>query len=180
MDINTYMARSLECLDRIVAALEKTTAAVSNITVSVDTAAAVKELGAAIEAARGITEHNPLNAASNQPPFDPESDATQVIPRDIMLDALDKAAAHEKKKKEAEAKEAKNPFKETPNDVTPAAKKVTADDARKALKAFAAREGNDAAMELLTSLGAASVSSLVEQGAEKLAELIKKCEEALA
>ena len=55
------------------------------------------------------------------------------------------------------------------------AKKVTADDARKALKAYAAIEGNDAAMELLTSLGAGSVSALAEQGDDKLAELVAKC-----
>lgn len=55
------------------------------------------------------------------------------------------------------------------------AKKVTADDARKALKAYAAIEGNGAAMELLTSLGAGSVSALAEQGDDKLAELVAKC-----
>lgn len=55
------------------------------------------------------------------------------------------------------------------------AKKVTADDARKALKEYAAVEGNEAAMELLTSLGGASVSALAEQGADKLAELVEKC-----
>lgn len=55
-------------------------------------------------------------------------------------------------------------------------KKVTADDARKALKAYAAVEGNDAAMELLTSMGASSVSALAEQGEDKLRELVAKCE----
>lgn len=55
-------------------------------------------------------------------------------------------------------------------------KKVTADDARKALKAYAAVEGNAAAMELLTSFGARSVSALAEQDDGKLAELVAKCE----
>jgi hypothetical protein len=57
-------------------------------------------------------------------------------------------------------------------------KRATADDARKALKAYAAVEGNDAAMELLTSLGAPSVSGLAESSTDeddKLQQLIDKC-----
>lgn len=54
-------------------------------------------------------------------------------------------------------------------------KKVTIDDARGALKKYAAIEGNDAAMELLSSLGAASVSALAEQGGDALQKLIDKC-----
>lgn len=68
---------------------------------------------------------------------------------------------------------------DTPTEVKQAEvkpKKVTADDARKALKAYASVEGNDAAMELLTSMGASSVSALAEQGEDKLRELIAKCE----
>lgn len=53
-------------------------------------------------------------------------------------------------------------------------KKVTIDDARAALKAYAAIEGNDAAMELLTSLGAKSVSDLAEKGPDSLQQLIDK------
>lgn len=55
-------------------------------------------------------------------------------------------------------------------------KKVTVDDARAALKKYAAIEGNNAAMELLTSLGATSVSALAEKGPEALQQLIDKCE----
>jgi hypothetical protein len=53
-------------------------------------------------------------------------------------------------------------------------KAITPDDARKAVKAFAAVEGNEAAMELLGSFGAASISAVAEQGEEKLAELYWK------
>ncbi|UTC28019.1 hypothetical protein [Stenotrophomonas phage A1432] len=48
------------------------------------------------------------------------------------------------------------------------------DEARTALKAFAAIEGNEAAMKILESLGATSVTGVAEVG--KLQELIDKCE----
>ena len=86
---------------------------------------------------------------------------------DAMADAL--LAADDAKQAETADKPAADKPAETK------AKKVTADDARKALKAYAAIEGNDAAMELLTSLGAGSVSALAEQGEDKLAELVAKC-----
>jgi len=61
-------------------------------------------------------------------------------------------------------------------DAAKAPKPPSLDDARKALKAYAAVEGNEAAMELLgTFNGAGSVSAVAEQGDDKLAELIKKC-----
>lgn len=80
------------------------------------------------------------------------------------------------KKTETSKKEEKVEKKEEPAKTT--VKRATADDARKALKAYAAIEGNDAAMELLTSLGGASVSALAEASTDeddKLAELIAKC-----
>lgn len=83
----------------------------------------------------------------------------------------DKPAETKAEKKEEPAAEVKQ---EAKADDKP--KKVTADDARKALKAYASVEGNDAAMELLTSMGASSVSALAEQGDDKLRELIAKCE----
>ncbi|UGL62869.1 hypothetical protein [Xanthomonas phage MET13-T1] len=55
-------------------------------------------------------------------------------------------------------------------------KKVTIDDARAALKKYAAIEGNDAAMDLLTSLNAKSVSDLAEQGPDALQKLIDKAD----
>lgn len=92
------------------------------------------------------------------------------------------AAPADKKEAKADKKETKTETKkveekkEEPAKTT--AKRATADDARKALKAYAAIEGNDAAMELLTSLGGASVSALAEASTDeddKLAELIAKC-----
>ncbi|MCK9468867.1 MAG: hypothetical protein M0Q49_05570 [Porticoccaceae bacterium] len=84
-------------------------------------------------------------------------------------------AKADKKETKTETKKVEEK-KEEPAKTT--AKRATADDARKALKAYAAIEGNDAAMELLTSLGGASVSALAEASTDeddKLAELIAKC-----
>jgi len=81
--------------------------------------------------------------------------------------------------KKAEAKaETKQAEKKEEAKAETKKKRATADDARKALKAYAAVEGNDAAMELLTSLGAPSVSGLAESSTDeddKLQQLIDKC-----
>ncbi|QNN97233.1 hypothetical protein P9A51_gp78 [Xanthomonas phage Xp12] len=72
-----------------------------------------------------------------------------------------------------EAKPAAEPEAAPPKDDK---KKVTIDDARAALKKYAAIEGNDAAMDLLTSLNAKSVSDLAEQGPDALQKLIDKAD----
>lgn len=60
---------------------------------------------------------------------------------------------------------------------TPKKPTVTVEDARKALKAYAAIEGNDSAMELLAGFGVSSMSALAEKGEEALAALIAQCKE---
>jgi hypothetical protein len=58
-------------------------------------------------------------------------------------------------------------------------KKVSVDDVRAALKAYAAKEGNPAAMALLGEFGAKSVSELASgdeaEAQKKMAEFVKKC-----
>ena len=86
-------------------------------------------------------------------------------------------AGQAEKKEEAKA-ETKQAEKKEEAKAETKKKRATADDARKALKAYAAVEGNDAAMELLTSLGAPSVSGLAESSTDeddKLQQLIDKC-----
>ncbi|UGL62791.1 hypothetical protein [Xanthomonas phage FMYAK-P1] len=101
-------------------------------------------------------------------------------------EAAGKAAVRETKKA-AEAPPAETQVAETAQETPPAAepeaappkgdkKKVTIDDARAALKKYAAIEGNDAAMDLLTSLNAKSVSDLAEQGPDALQKLIDKAD----
>jgi hypothetical protein len=62
------------------------------------------------------------------------------------------------------------PEKESKSDEKPA----TADDVRAALRDYAKIEGNDAALELLKSHGAASVSALIDLGQEAVKSVIRK------
>lgn len=59
------------------------------------------------------------------------------------------------------------------------AKKVSVDDVRAALKAYAAKEGNPAAMALLGEFGAKSVSELASgdeaEAQSKMAKFVAKC-----
>lgn len=67
---------------------------------------------------------------------------------------------------------------QSPKDTAAKKKRATVDEARKVLKSFAAIEGNDAAMEMLSSLGAPSVSALEEKSTDEddlLQQLIDKC-----
>ena len=150
MDVNEYMKQSLSLLERIAEGIETLNANGVHVTNFVlPEGTDLKAVGSVVHA---------------QPAENAEADKK----------AKDKPAETKVEKKE----EAKVEKKEEPAADKPAetkAKKVTADDARKALKAYAAIEGNDAAMELLTSLGAGSVSALAEQGEDKLAELVAKC-----
>ncbi|UYA98739.1 hypothetical protein P9A44_gp69 [Xanthomonas phage vB_Xar_IVIA-DoCa5] len=107
----------------------------------------------------------------------PEGTELKAVGEVVHATPADKKeeAKADKKETKTETKKVEEK-KEEPAKTT--AKRATADDARKALKAYAAIEGNDAAMELLTSLGGASVSALAEASTDeddKLAELIAKC-----
>ncbi|UYD21571.1 hypothetical protein P9A57_gp05 [Pseudomonas phage phiH1] len=154
MDVNEYMKKSLSLLERIAEGIETLNANGVHVTNF------VLPEGMDLKAVGSVVHAQPAdNAKSDE------------------ADKKAKAEAEAKAKKEAEAKaDADAKAKADANADAAAEKKVTADDARKALKAYAAIEGNDAAMELLTSMGASSVSALTEQGDDKLRELIAKCE----
>lgn len=161
MDVNEYMKKSLEFQERTATALE----------------ALVKAGFQQVN----VAHHSCGKTTGGSQVKPPETEVKDTPTEKTNTVAQDKPAETKVEKKEetkAEKKEeTKVEKKEEPAD-KPAetkAKKVTADDARKALKAYAAIEGNDAAMELLTSLGAGSVSALAEQGDDKLAELVAKC-----
>lgn len=154
MDVNEYMKKSLELQERTATALE----------------ALVKAGFQQVNAAH----HSCGKTTGGAQVKHPETEVKDTPTEKTNTLAQDKPAETKVEKKE----ETKVEKKEEPAADKPAetkAKKVTADDARKALKAYAAIEGNDAAMELLTSLGAGSVSALAEQGEDKLAELVAKC-----
>lgn len=153
MDVNEYMKRSLELQERTATALEALVKAGFQ-QVNVAHHSCGKTTGGA------QTKQVETGADKPAEVKDTPTEKTNTLAADKPAETKQDAPAD----KPAEAKADDKP------------KKVTADDARKALKAYAAVEGNDAAMELLTSMGASSVSALAEQGDDKLRELIAKCE----
>lgn len=152
MDVNEYMKKSLELQERTAAALE----------------ALVKAGFQQVNVAHHSCGKTPGGSQVKHPETEKTNTVAQDTPAETTVEKKEEPAAD----KPAETK-AKKVTADKPAETK--VKKVTADDARKALKAYAAIEGNDAAMELLTSLGAGSVSALAEQGDDKLAELVAKC-----
>ena len=178
MDVNEYMKQSLSLLERIAEGIETLNANGVHVTNF------VLPEGTDLKAVGSVVHAQPAdNVKSDEADKKAKAEAEAKAKKE-------KAEAEAKAKKEAEAKAAKEKAdadakakadadaaaeKKEDKPAETKVKKVTADDARKALKAYAAIEGNDAAMELLTSLGAGSVSALAEQGDDKLAELVAKC-----
>lgn len=167
MDVNEYMKQSLSLLERIAEGIETLNANGVHVTNF------VLPEGPDLKAVGSVVHAQPAENAEADKKAKADAKAKK---------AADEKAAKDKDKADADAKaEAYKKAKQDaaaankPAETETKAKKVTADDARKALKAYAAIEGNDAAMELLTSLGAGSVSALAEQGDDKLAELVAKC-----
>ena len=165
MDVNEYMKQSLSLLERIaegIGALNENGVHVANF---------VLPEGTGLKAVGGVVHAQPAENAE----ADKKAAADKAAKEKADAEAKAKKAAADKAAKEKADAEAKAKADAADKPAETKAKKVTADDARKALKAYAAIEGNDAAMELLTSLGAGSVSALAEQGDDKLAELVAKC-----
>lgn len=161
MDVNEFMSKSLEHQAKQTALLEAILDGINSI----------NESGVAVvnQVSIALPEGTDLKAVGNVVHAQPADKVEKKAePKQVQADKPAETA-----KADAE------PAAEAPKDDKPAetkAKKVTVDDARAALKKYAAIEGNDAAMELLTGLGAASVSALAEKGPEALQQLIDKCE----
>ena len=175
MDVNEYMKQSLSLLERIAEGIETLNADGVHVTNF------VLPEGTDLKAVGSVVHAQPAENAKADKKAKAEADKKAKAEADAKAKkaadekaAKDKADADAKAKAEADEK-AKQDAAAADKPAETKAKKVTADDARKALKAYAAIEGNDAAMELLTSLGAGSVSALAEQGEDKLAELVAKC-----
>lgn len=169
MDINEYMSKSLELQAKQVALLERVAEGIESLNESgifianqndLENAIPVVILGGGVSNVVNVETVNDTARKLTGADKKEEPKAQADKPAETVK-AEDKPAAEEPKQ-DKPAEEAK--------------KKVTIDDARGALKKFAAIEGNDAAMELLTSLKAKSVSDLAEQGPDALQKLIDKCE----
>lgn len=173
MDINEYMSKSLELQAKQVALLERVAEGIESLNESGIFIANQNDLENAIPVVilgGGVSNVTVVEGADMAKAM--ESKAGEKV----IVDAVKKTQA-EKPAETAKAED--KPAAEEPKQDKPAEetkKKVTIDDARSALKKFAAIEGNDAAMELLTSLKAKSVSDLAEQGPDALQKLIDKCE----
>lgn len=158
MDINEYMSKSLEHQAKQTALLEAILDGINSINES------------------GVAVVNQVSIAL------PEGTDLKAVGNVVHAQPADKVVEKKAEPKQVQAETAKaedKPAAEEPKQDKPAEetkKKVTIDDARAALKKFAAIEGNDAAMELLTSLKAKSVSDLAEQGPDALQKLIDKSE----
>lgn len=190
MDVNEFMKKSLENQAQHTSLLERIAEGIENLVASGIHVASftlpenfdLKQVGNVLHATGG-TGGEAIQADTSGTDDAAQEQARQEAAEKEAADkkaAADKAAA-EKKAKDEKAAADKKAKEEA--DAKAAAdkkasegggKKYTADDARKALKAFAAIEGNDAAMALLESLEVASVSELAEKGSDAIAELIKK------
>lgn len=174
MDVNEYMKQSLSLLERIAEGIESLNEKGVHVTNFVlPEGTDLKAVGDVVHAqpAENVEAENKAKAEADAKA---KKEADAKAKQEADKKEADAKAAKEKADADAKAKADADAKKEEekPADTK---KKVTADDARKALKAYAAIEGNDAAMELLTSLGAGSITALAEQGDDKLAELVAKC-----
>lgn len=159
MDVNEYMTKSLALLERIAEGVESLNE--SGIFIAnqndLENAIPVVVLGGGVS---NVTVIEGADKAERTP-----IDASRKKPEPVVAQVETVAET---------AKDEGKPAADAPKDDKPAGKKVSVDDARAALKAYASKEGNDAAMELLSSLGASSISSLAEQGPDALQKLIDK------
>ena len=173
MDVNEYMKQSLSLLERIAEGIEALNANGVHVTNFVlPEGTDLKAVGSVVHAQPAENAEADKKAAADKAAKEKADADAKAKKAAADKAAKEKADADAKAKADADAKAKKAAADKA---AETKAKKVTADDARKALKAYAAIEGNDAAMELLTSLGAGSVSALAEQGDDKLAELVAKC-----
>lgn len=166
MDVNEYMTKSLALLERIAEGIES-----------------LNESGIFIANQNDLENAIPVvvlgGGVSNVTVVNEGTESVGAVAR--KLTGADKKDEPKQDTKPAQAekpaetaKDEGKPAADAPKDEKPAGKKVSIDDARAALKAYASKEGNDAAMELLSSLGASSISSLAEQGPDALQKLIDK------
>lgn len=188
MDVNEFMKKSLENQAQHTSLLERIAEGIEDLVAKGIHVASftlpdnfdLKAVGNVIHATGGtVVQDNQAGAADTS--AEDEAEAKRKADEKA---AADKKAADDKAAKEKAAKEKADAEKKAADDKAAKekadaekkdeGKKYTADDARKALKAFAAIEGNDAAMALLESLEVASVSELAEKGSDAIAELIKK------
>lgn len=181
MDMNEYAHKKIALLERIAEALESINSnGLHVMNFHLPEGTALQAVGQVVQAGPAGADGKIIKAQPDAAEASKEvahnGDTTEVIDPKVVKAELEKAnklaaeaAAKDKADKTAAAVEEKKATVKAP----------TADDARAALKKFAAKEGNDAAMELLKSFDAASVSSLMEKGDAVVSKMIAKVDAAL-
>lgn len=182
MDLNEFLSKTLEnqrtansLLERIAEGVEDLVAKgvhVTNFTLPENFE--LKAVGDIVHATGEAAAATDEGEAEAKAKAEAEAKAKAKKKAEAEAKAKAEAEAEAKAKAEAEAEAEAEAKAKAKAEAEPSSKKYTADDARKALKTFAAIEGNEAAMALLESLGVASVSELAEKGSDAIGELIEK------
>lgn len=177
MDMNEYALKKLALLERIAEGLETLNEkGIHVMNFHLPEGTALQAIGNLVTAGPAGADGKITKAADVK-----DGDTTQVIDRKVVDEVKAEVNAEQANKAAAEAA-AKDKADKEAAEAAAAAKKAkapTQDDVRNALKKFAGKEGNDAAMELLKSFGAASVTTLMEKGDDVAAKMIAKVEAAL-
>ena len=182
MDINQFMQKSLENQTRIISLLEDIFQASSNAAELLGKQQAVVNtvVLSGTESTSGETVVH-LAESTDAPSAEAGNSAATVDTDSTSQSGSDTASesttetALSKPSEEPQVTPTQESKPESKSDEKPA----TADDVRAALRDYAKIEGNEAALELLKSHGAASVSALVDLGQEAVKSVIAKAKSVL-
>lgn len=175
MDINKFMEKSLENQTRIIGLLEGILQASSNAAellgkqpAVVNTAVSNGDKSTSGETVVQSTESQGAQtsgAEAGNSAATVDTDSTSQSGSDTVSESTTETVQSKPSEEPQVTLE-----KESKSDEKPA----TADDVRAALRDYAKIEGNDAALELLKSHGAASVSALIDLGQEAVKSVIRQ------
>lgn len=175
MDINKFMEKSLENQTRIIELLEAIAHASSNAAellgkqpVVVNTVVSNGDKstsGETVVQSMESQDAQTSDAEAGNSAAIADTDSTSQSGSDTVSESTTETAQSKTSEEPQVTQE-----KESKSDEKPA----TADDVRAALRDYAKIEGNDAALELLKSHGAASVSALIDLGQEAVKSVISQ------
>lgn len=177
MDINKFMEKSLENQARVISLLEDILQASSNAAELLGKQQAVVNtvVLSGTESTSGATDA-PLVESTDAPSAEAgnsaataDTDSTSQSGSDTASESTTETAPS-KTSEEPQVTQTQESKPESKSDEKPA----TADDVRAALRDYAKIEGNEAALELLKSHGAASVSALVDLGQDVVKSVIRQ------
>lgn len=178
MDINKFMEKSLENQVRIISLLETIAHASSNAAELLGKQQAVvntvvlsgDKLTSGETVVHSVESTDVQSAEAGNSAATADTDSTSQSGSDTASESTTETA-QSKPSEEPQVTQTQ----ESKSDEKPA----TADDVRAALRDYAKIEGNEAALELLKSHGAASVSALVDLGQEVVKSVIAKAKSVL-